>query len=71
MFIFHECLYFGEKVKPTLINQNQLRHYGCIVQDNPFDAKNDICIKSHSANDKFINILLFSIGVGTPLKVEY
>ena len=35
IFVLHESLWMGDTMDHTLINQNQLRHYGTQVQDNP------------------------------------
>ncbi len=37
ILIFHEALYFGNNMDHSLINPNQLRHYGVTVNDNPYD----------------------------------
>ena len=36
ILIFNEALWMGDTLQHTLINPNQLRAYGTIVQDNPF-----------------------------------
>ncbi len=36
VLVFHEGLWMGESMSNSLINPNQLRAYGCTVQDNPF-----------------------------------
>ena len=36
ILIFHEGLWMGASMENSLINPNQLRAHGCIVQDNPF-----------------------------------
>ena len=36
---FNECLWMGDKMDHSLINPNQLRHFGTIVQDNPMSPK--------------------------------
>ncbi|KAL7532807.1 hypothetical protein ACHAWF_006766, partial [Thalassiosira exigua] len=38
ILIMNEVLYFGGKLDHSLINPNQIRHYGIAVSDNPFDA---------------------------------
>ena len=38
ILIFHEALWMGDTLQHSLINPNQLRHYGVHVQDNPYDA---------------------------------
>ena len=37
ILVFNESLYYGTKLKHSLINPNQLRHFGIDVWDNPFD----------------------------------
>jgi len=36
ILVFNEALYMGDQMEHTLFNPNQLRHHGCIVQDNPY-----------------------------------
>ena len=36
ILVIHEGLYFGEKMRHSLLNPNQLRHYGTVVDDNPY-----------------------------------
>ena len=38
ILVFHEGLWMGETMENSLINPNQLRAFGCIVQDNPFSG---------------------------------
>ena len=38
ILIFNEALYFGDKLDHSLINPNQLRHYGIRVHDNPYET---------------------------------
>ena len=38
ILVFHEGLWMGESMPNSLINPNQLRAFGCIVQDNPFSG---------------------------------
>ena len=37
ILVFHEALWMGDTLDHSLVNPNQLRHYGVTVQDNPFD----------------------------------
>ena len=37
ILVFHESLWMGDIMDHSLINPNQLRHYGLQVQDNPYD----------------------------------
>ena len=36
ILVFHEALYMGDTLEHSLINLNQFRSFGVIVQDNPF-----------------------------------
>ena len=36
ILVFHEALYFGDSMDHTLINPNQIRHFGFDVEDNPY-----------------------------------
>jgi hypothetical protein len=36
ILVFHEALWMGEEVDHSLVNPNQLRHFGITVQDNPY-----------------------------------
>ena len=38
ILVFHEGLWMGESMTNSLINPNQLRAFGCTVQDNPFSG---------------------------------
>ncbi len=38
ILIMHKVLYFGNKMDHSLINSNQLRHYGVVVHDNPYET---------------------------------
>jgi hypothetical protein len=37
ILIIHEALYFGNTMDHSLINPNQLHHYGIVVHDNPYE----------------------------------
>jgi len=39
ILVFHESLYYGTKLDHSLINPNQVRHYGIPFWDNPFDEE--------------------------------
>ena len=49
ILIINEGLWFGDKLTNSLINPNQLRFVGVLVQDNPFDA-NPIAIETQDIN---------------------
>ena len=36
ILVFHEGLWMGDQMEHSLLNPNQLRHFGVTVQDNPF-----------------------------------
>lgn len=38
ILVFHEALWMGGVLDHSLLNPNQMRQFGVIVQDNPFDA---------------------------------
>ena len=37
ILVFNESLYYGLKLNHSLINPNQLRHYGIKCNDNPYE----------------------------------
>ena len=39
ILVFNEALYMGAQIKHSLFNPNQLRHYGCEVNDNPYSGE--------------------------------
>ena len=39
VLLFHESLFHGNKLDHSLMNPNQIRHYGISVWDNPFDKE--------------------------------
>ena len=48
ILVFNEGLWMGDQMESTLINQNQLRHFGVDVQDNPY-ADSPLYIRSEDA----------------------
>jgi hypothetical protein len=56
ILVFHEALWMGDVIDHTLVNPNQLRHFGVTVQDNPYHAvqmhiateAEDMCFPLHS-----------------------
>lgn len=52
ILIFHELLYYGMSLNHLLINPNQLRSYGVLVWDNPFDKERSFGIDVN--NELFI-----------------
>jgi hypothetical protein len=38
IFVLNESLWMGDTMHHTLVNPNQLQHYGILVQDNPMSA---------------------------------
>ena len=45
ILLFHESLYYGTELDHSLINPNQLRHFGVGVWDNPFDTTRTLSIE--------------------------
>ena len=44
ILIFHESLFYGKKLRHSLINPNQVRHHGLDFWDNPFDHRQELSI---------------------------
>ena len=59
ILVFHEALWMGDTMDHSLLNPNQLRHYGVKVQDNPYDASQGMHL---STEDNEVVIPLRSIG---------
>ena len=53
--IIHEALYFGNGMDHSLINPNQIRHFGIPVSDDSYDSTRDFGI---SHNELFIPLKL-------------
>ena len=66
ILVFHQTLYFGMRIKTTLLNPNQLRFGGVVVNEVPrqFEATSthDLVVK-HDANDPSLRIPLQLRGV--------
>ena len=45
IFVFNEALYFGDQLDHSLINPNQIRHFGIDVEDNPFRPRIGIDVR--------------------------
>ncbi len=60
ILILHEVLYFGSSMNHSLINPNQLRHYGITVYDNPYDRAPDRALRIEVDDDN--QIPLYSQG---------
>ena len=41
ILIFNQALYFGSSLYHSLINTNQIRHFGILVSDNSYDSGQD------------------------------
>ena len=39
ILVFNEAIWMGDQLDHSLLNPNQLRHHGVVVQDNPYDAQ--------------------------------
>ena len=59
ILVLNECLYYDTKLEHSLLNPNQLRHFGVDVWDNAYDPNHDLCIECHDDN---INIHLSTRG---------
>ena len=46
IIVINEALYYGKKLGHYLINPNQLRPYGTMIWDNPFDSNIEVCIET-------------------------
>ena len=44
ILVFNESLYYGKNLDHTLINPNQLRSYGILLWDNPYDPLRSLSI---------------------------
>jgi hypothetical protein len=51
ILIFNEAIWMGDHLDHSLLNPNQLRHHGIVVQDNPYD-KTPLHLASH--HDEFM-----------------
>ena len=58
ILVFNEALWMGDSLPHSLINPNQLRAYGTLVQDNPF-SRDPLAIEPPN-ND--VTIPLFTLG---------
>ena len=59
ILVFHEALWFGDRLDHSLINPNQVRHFGVTLDDNPFVG--DMGIK-FDPDDDAIDIPFSSMG---------
>ena len=50
IMVVNEVLYYGNKLDHSLINLNQLRCYGMMVWDNPFDENRDLCLETYEGD---------------------
>ncbi|KAL7524912.1 hypothetical protein ACHAXR_000774, partial [Thalassiosira sp. AJA248-18] len=47
ILVVNEALYFGSQMDHSLINPNQIRHYGIPVCDDPYDPHRKLGIEHH------------------------
>jgi hypothetical protein len=52
--VINEALWFGDRLSNFLINSNQLRYAGVLVQDNPLNTSEPIAIKHEEVNEPLI-----------------
>jgi hypothetical protein len=70
---FYQVLWYGKRMKMSLVNPNQLRHYGHTVSDDPTDSSRPFGI---SCKDVFIpfqmdgTTIYFESRVPTPWELE-
>ena len=50
ILVINEALWFGDRLAHSLINLNQVRFRGITVNDNPFDPRNPISIKTDNVD---------------------
>ena len=50
ILLFHEALYYGTKLSHSLINPNQIRHFGIGFWDNPYDENHPLSIEHENIN---------------------
>ena len=56
ILIFNEALWLGDQMEHTLVNPNQLRHFGLIIRDDPYNLEEPIRIETE--NGEFVMPLL-------------
>ena len=57
-------MFFGEGLPGhSLVNPNQLRHFGLTVQDNTYDTKKEMSIQGINSNENDFYLPLLSKGV--------
>ena len=50
ILVINEALFYGTKLKHTLLNPNQIRHYGHGFWDNPYDKEQKLGIEAYDGN---------------------
>ena len=50
ILIFNDALWLGDQTEHTLVNPNQLRHYGLIVRDDPYNSEEPIHIDTKNGD---------------------
>ena len=61
ILIFNEALWLRDQTEHTLVKPNQLRHYGLIVRDDPYNSEEPIHIDTK--NGDFLMPLLSDVTV--------
>ena len=51
ILVFNEAIWMGDHLQHSLLNPNQLRHHGIVVQDNPYA---DTSLHLTSFDDDFV-----------------
>ena len=62
IIVLNKALCYSKKLGHSLINPNQLRSYGTMVWDKPFDSKRLLCVETGDGDT--IYILANGIKVG-------
>jgi hypothetical protein len=58
ILVFNEAIWMGDRLDHSLLNPNQLRHHGVVVQDNPYDTQS----LHISSNDDEITVPMHTDG---------
>ena len=50
ILVINEALYYGQRLKHSLINPNQIRYHDVDYWDNPYDSMHPLAIEIHEHN---------------------
>ena len=54
IIVINEALYYGKKLGHSLIIPNQMKSYGNMVWDNPFDSNGELCIETEDGDTIYL-----------------